>query len=254
MRIVLAIVCLFSLMCHAQLEFEKTELIGDAKPGQKEYTAVYKFKNTGSKTVHIIRTKSTCACTANEMPKRVYKPGESGTLEMVMKFGLARGEIRKKIYVFVKEADEKKHYELMIGANIPDYVKFSEKVLTWETDEGGSKTISLEIVHDKPINIFKVHCSNPNWKAELDIVKEGWEYTIQIEPQDTSIASRTVISVELDFPSNNHLVYRVSCRVKQPALDSTDSPGCGGCSLGMPNTTMMIMILFILVGVRAGRC
>ena len=206
---------------YAQLKFEKTELICNAKPGQHEFKAVYKFKNVGDTTVTVLKTKSSCQCSAGEMKKKIFKPGETGELEMTMPFGVTKGQIRKKIYLYTK-GDSKRFYELRIGANVPEYIKISPKYLKWKNgDPNVQKTIQIKIVHKTEIDIKSIKSSLPNWTVKKEVVKQGWAYKIHVQPRNTTTAERTVLTITLDFPEDKPLEYRLNARVAKP-IPKTD--------------------------------
>ena len=54
-------------------EFQRT-------PEDRELTVNFAFRNDGKTPVTISKVTSSCGCTTAELPKKIYQPGEAGTL------------------------------------------------------------------------------------------------------------------------------------------------------------------------------
>lgn len=200
----------------AQLHFDNKEKITKASIGQKSYKASFKFTNSGTSDVTITKLKSSCVCTVADLKKRVYKPGESGEIITEIAFGREKGRFVKQVYVTTK-SDKVEMITLSIGAVIPEFARINPRFIRWEHgSDPTTKIINVKIIYDEPIKVFKVTSSNPDWKTVLKTIKEGAEYAVEVTPSTTDKASRAAISIEMDYPKDQHLVFRSVARVTQP--------------------------------------
>ena len=75
------------------------------------------FKNGGKGPVKVVKTKSSCGCTAANTAFRDYAPGESGTLEVTIDTRGKHGIMVKTVEVFLENAAEEK-IELTLSAEL----------------------------------------------------------------------------------------------------------------------------------------
>jgi hypothetical protein len=161
----------------------------------------FPFKNTGSQAVTISNVTSSCTdCTTADLVKRTYSTGESGEIVASFRFGERVGTHEKTIVVESNDPKEPKA-ELKFKVNIPEILKVSPGFVFWLRDgEKTTKTINVKVVHSEAVNIEWVRPGHPKLQAELETVREGWEYNIKITPTDTSRPVRGMVRIETDFP------------------------------------------------------
>lgn len=216
-----------STLAFGQLTFEAPDQIPKATPTQKEFNATYNFKNTGKMTITISKIKSTCACLPAELKKKIYKPGEEGKINAVLKFGTSKGKFVKSIFVStIDETGGRKLHTLKIGSVIPEFARLDRRFHSWKSgSKPEAKRYRMTVIHKDPITILKVDSSNPKWTATFKVIKTGREFEIWLTPPTTTEASRTALSIEVDYPEKNHLVFRTIGRVTQPPPPKTESKG-----------------------------
>lgn len=76
---------LFFIGVNAQAKIEFEEIVHDFGTFSEEETFVncsFKFKNTGTSPLVIIKAKATCGCTVPSYPKAPIAPGESGVIDV----------------------------------------------------------------------------------------------------------------------------------------------------------------------------
>lgn len=202
-----------TIVQHGPLIFEATDQIIKASPNQKDFTATYKFKNTGKLPIRILKVKGACSCVVTKLNKDLYESGERGQFDVKLTFGAAVGRFVKALYVYTDESDTKR-YKIRIGAMIPMFAKITPRYVRWYRESKPTpELINVKITHNDPIKVIKVDSSNPDYRVKLNTVKEGREYNIELAPKDTREASSTALSIEMNYPADNHLVYRVAARV-----------------------------------------
>ena len=87
--------CSLFLIAGADIKFEKQEInFGEIDDGQT-VDLVFEFQNTGDSLLIIKNINASCGCTATQLKKRRYKPGEKGSIPV--KF-LSRGYGGRKVF------------------------------------------------------------------------------------------------------------------------------------------------------------
>lgn len=89
----------------AKLKFEKNQHdFGNATDGDiVSYT--FKFENTGNKDLEIRDVRTSCGCTAAVPDKKIYKPGESGTLKVDLDTKNRPGRLSRTITVMSNDVE-----------------------------------------------------------------------------------------------------------------------------------------------------
>jgi len=105
----------------------------------------FKFKNTGGSDLEIGKINATCGCTVPRLDKKVYKPGEEGSLSIKYSGQSRPGRITKSINVFSNDKNNSV-VKLTIKAKIVHMVEFEPKEikLLLNKDNAGLSEIRLK--------------------------------------------------------------------------------------------------------------
>jgi hypothetical protein len=76
----LIVFILFACLAEAKLEFESLKFEHATEFGEATVPFEFRFTNAGAKTIEITEITTTCACTTGDLTKKVYQPGESGSV------------------------------------------------------------------------------------------------------------------------------------------------------------------------------
>jgi hypothetical protein len=108
---------------RATITFEATTYnFGDLYEADGDATCSFKFTNTGTAPLLIVRASASCGCTSPEYPKQPIRPGESGTISVTYHAKGRPGAFQKSIYVYDNSAPN--HSTTLI---ITGYVKSSKR-------------------------------------------------------------------------------------------------------------------------------
>jgi hypothetical protein len=109
----------------AYIKFERSEHnFGNILMGEIVETK-FKFTNTGKKDLKIVQTSVSCGCTAGLADKEIYKPGESGFINVSFDSKGRQGSQNKYISVFTDSPIIPKT-ELRISANVKTNIPEAE--------------------------------------------------------------------------------------------------------------------------------
>lgn len=191
-------------LAHAGLTWEQTRLEHEAPLMEQAYHARFNFTNTSGQTIQIVDIQSTCGCTAAEMAKRSYAPGESGTVEATFTYGTRTGAQHKAVTVVT---DDGNRHTLDIHVAIPVLANLSPRVVQWR--QGSSpqtQTLELTINPEADVNVSMILCNDPQMQITTRPGENGVTY-IDVTPLTTESARRSVIQVRLNYPQDQPLTF-----------------------------------------------
>lgn len=142
---ILLAACLSWSAAYANLVFEAETVSEKAAFGAPTVTGTFVFKNSGTETIRIVSTRSSCGCTVPELPKDTIEPGEVGELKAVYKTSGRRG---KQSSTITLETDQtpRTRYSLKLEVEIPSVTSIEPKLLRWDTrDDRSGKSAAIHI-------------------------------------------------------------------------------------------------------------
>lgn len=210
----LATLLLSVSLSRAGLVWDKPVRQFQRAPADVALEAHFTFKNTGPAPVTIKTLRSSCGCTTARLNKKTYAPGESGEVVTRFLFGDRRGLHRKTIEVRTDDAAAAP-VVLDLRVLIHDPLTVTPALVWWKRgDATGAKTVQLTAVAEQSVRIKSVTSSNPRLPAKLVTIKPGEQYTVSVQPVDTTQKEAAEISVLTDFPPDAPRSYIIHARVK----------------------------------------
>ena len=105
-----------------ELTFEKDFVdLGTLMQGEKRQLK-FKFTNTGSENVKIDFASGSCGCTVPDWPRKTFKPGESGEIEVEYDSKEKEGQQDNSVDIILTATDEK-GYPILYTAKFKAFVK-----------------------------------------------------------------------------------------------------------------------------------
>ena len=106
----------------SEIKFEKNSIdLGTLTQGEKR-SLKFKFTNTGTEPVKIDFATGSCGCTVPDWPRKTFKPGESGTIDVEYDSKEKEGQQDNTVDVYLTAEDEK-GYPLVFVAEFKAFVK-----------------------------------------------------------------------------------------------------------------------------------
>ncbi len=208
-----------ALPLQARLDWNKTLIEVEAAPGVAETRATYTFTNSGEKPVTIRDITTSCSCTVADLDKRVYAPGESGSIEVVFEHGQRSGQQQKTIAVVTDERDSPS-YELELAVNIPELLKVTPQFLTWKLgSEGKPQVIRVQLNQKYAVRIVDVSPLGNNGSKDAFQVAPPNElgdgvYEISVRPIDTAQYVLVTMRVTGELPDGSQASVDFFLRVR----------------------------------------
>ncbi len=108
-----------SALADRALTWERTLIEMGAKAGDTQAEAAFSFTNKSDEAVEILQVGTSCGCcTAAEVEKKKYLPGESGMVRVKFTFGKRKGPQEKTVIIKTSETGASR-YILTFRVEIP---------------------------------------------------------------------------------------------------------------------------------------
>jgi hypothetical protein len=196
---------------------ERVHDFGRLPPGDsRQHEFVY--RNVGSVPLEIQQVRTSCGCTtAGEWDRRV-EPGATG--RVAIKFDTANysGALQRNV-TLVTNDPRQPQLVLQVKAQIWAPIEVNPKTVMFQYDsestEGETRVVRLTSHLDEPLTFASVRSEHPGFRATLETVKPGQEFSLQIstvppvgtgtitttvvlEPADTNVAPVRVMAYALE--------------------------------------------------------
>lgn len=183
-----------------ELAWKETSITQAAKSTDREATAVFTFTNTSGAPVTIGKISTSCGCTTVEPSLKLVPPGESGTLQVVFKFGGRKGKQQKTIAIQTKGQEEATSV-LTLLVEIPDPVRVDKPELVWKVG-GPKQTQVFQITIDDPSTVRVKGFKAPGaaFTGEMKEVEPGRKYRVSVTPSDTRAPQKAMLKLEISDP------------------------------------------------------
>ena len=123
----------FPKVSHASgLEWDQTRVKIELKPGETRAIAKFVVTNTGRRTVHIDRIKTSCGCTGSILDQREILPGSSATVVGVFDKGTRQGLNHNRLEVFLK-GQSKPVETLHMLVQVPRLIDAQPSIVFWNS-------------------------------------------------------------------------------------------------------------------------
>ena len=206
---------LFMALCcasaaHAELKWDKPELIFRPVLTDKKAVGDFTFTNAGTAPVTIQSVEPSCDCTTVDLTKKTYAPGEKGKITVTFDFGDRSGLKEKTIQVTTD--DSKDGYELKMTVYLPDAPDIAPTYCYWHKDEDREpKTVSVKIGKDCPFKTFApdLVCSDERVKADFKTIVKEKEYTMVIKLKSTKEPFNATVDLYSMIPAGSPRKFRV---------------------------------------------
>jgi hypothetical protein len=231
-----ALVAIPTLVCAhtalAQLSWESRQLDFRPDVNTPKVDAEFQFMNLGQTPVTIREVKTSCGCTTAALDKKLYQPGEKGSIKAIFTIGDRVGLQQKQVMVQTDSAEEPL-VQLTIRAFIPELLKWEPKTVHWELNEQTmSKAVPISTGTEQPMNILGVRSTDDRIFAKLKAVEPGRKYEVSIAPSVTAGPLRATVWVETDYPPDRPKIYQIPVEIGQAQPTTANAALQGATAIG----------------------
>ncbi|MBI5380539.1 MAG: DUF1573 domain-containing protein [Opitutae bacterium] len=227
---------LWPLRLAAGLKWTTTEQTVAAPVAQTELRASFAFANRGAMPVTITDIVTSCGCTLAEVEKKTYAPGESGKIEVVLKYQLenAARALWQTVTVTTDaagDAPQKLHLHVNVPASPhpivepkrPERIELTPQFVFWTTHEKPApKTVQVRVTRDNDLlRPVGAAVDDPSFSVELRAVgaSDTRHFELIITPKDMARPRQAFVTIttnaeNLPLESPNQPPYRMTVAIK----------------------------------------
>ncbi len=208
----------------AEFVFEKREIVRSLLPDEDVLSVEFPFTVKGKKAVTIKEYRSACSCLSAEITdgRLTWMPGEKGIVRGNFKLGTLKGKIEKKIVLVIE--GEEAPLVLTTRLDIPHLFRMEPATLFWDLNgDGATQTFRIKVLHDAPINVLDIACTNVQFNFELKVIKPGWEYEVEVTPDHVKERAFGLLRLKNDCRFKKHASAQAFMVVRVPKV----APGKG---------------------------
>ncbi len=172
----------------------------------KEAEAAFAFTNTSANPVEIVKVRTSCGCTTAELPKKLYGPGESGSVKAVFTFGSRKGLQEKTLIVQMADGAQD---VLTLRVEIPDSVKINKEMLTWQVgDPLEAQSFDVSVLQTGT-KVKSARALGSNFEVKVAEIEAGKTYRVHVTPVNTDRPASGTVRLEVEDPGLRTLYFRV---------------------------------------------
>lgn len=192
---VLLLFLLVAAASAADLAFTQTTVSLTPKPGSEREIVTFPFSNTGTQAFTITQIDTTCGCTAVDLEKRTYQPGEKGELTVIFDLNGLAGKQEKTIQVYY---DRGAMIMLHLNALLAEAPTVAPTFLTWKVGAAPDEQVAVVTMPDGVSErVTEVTTSSPDVTATL--YPRDLDYAIAVKPASTEKATNVMITIRTDL-------------------------------------------------------
>jgi uncharacterized protein DUF1573 len=208
MRSFLAVCTLLTIpaFASAQLRFTKpTADLGELR-GSLVYQHRFEFANASASAIEITDIQLGCGCLSPVLDKRVYQPGEKGTLLMhIRTLGQPEGARTWQAQVQYREAGKQHEIGLIVAAKIRNEVTVEPSIVAMLVETTLKQELSVIDHRAFPLKVVNAVASSPAIKVGVQPSLNGAKVTLEVSGAAlTRGRQNEVLNIYTDDPN-----YRV---------------------------------------------
>ncbi len=208
---------LLTALVNAKVVWENTTQEYKATFEDTKTEAIFRFTNTGSKPVKVIKIHTSCGCTATTPPRaQPYQPGETGEVIAVFSYGDRTGRQTKNITAEIAEVETDgtvgtpTPHQLTLTVDIPVVLQVEPNFLFWQPGEGAvAKTARVTVGDGIPLEVKDIRVGDPNISARFKTITPNKQYEIELTPNEeaTKKGSFGLILIETSLQNRNFTLF-----------------------------------------------
>lgn len=211
----------------AQLRFvQPTADLGELRGGPA-YQHRYEFVNESTQTLEIIDIRLGCGCLQPMLAKRVYQPGEKGTLLMVVRtLGQSNGARAWNAHVRYRHAEKTHEATLVVAARIRNEITIEPSIVAMTVESTLRQVITIQDNRMMPMKIKAVRASSPVIRVTTLELKDGATKVILEVTGSALTAARQeeTLDIYADDPHYGHLQIPITLtKVRRAEVSATPS-------------------------------
>lgn len=210
--IVMALLSLWAPLTAVELSFKTPIATFTAPVEVSGHQVAFEFTNTSSETITVTDIQTGCGCVTSALEKRIYQPGESGTLQTYVDFQERTGPIKKLVRIKVRGASDtiENEQRLKIDGIALTPLALSDLTVSWaigETTTAKEIIVSIKDGHNIADLSVEGPDSNPHFRVEAH-KQTGGGLLVRITPHPADADDKVSLASGRGLQQPYLLIYK----------------------------------------------
>lgn len=229
MRLMVAVCLMLILppMASAQLRFAQSVVdLGEVR-GSLVYAHRFEFVNDSPGPIELVDVRLGCGCLSPIVERRVYRPGEKGTLVMHLRtLGQPDGARTWQAHVLTRKGSADKMHEaaIVIGAKIRNEVRIEPSIIAMTIGTALKQELTITDARGLPMKVVNVLASSPAIKVVTRSAGAGVTVVaLEVRGADlTRPRQEETLNIYTDDPNYRHLQVPITLmKAERAAVTAT---------------------------------
>jgi Protein of unknown function (DUF1573) len=209
----------------AQLRFtQPIANLGELRGGPV-YPHRFEFVNDSAQPIEITDFRLGCGCLQPVLDKRIYRPGEKGTLLFNLRtIGQPNGARTWQAHVQYRLGDKLGEVDLILGATIRNEVTVEPSIVAMTVETTLTQEITITDHRSTPLKIANVLASSPGIRVATQALGNGvTKVTLEVSRSAlTAARQEETLNIYTDDPDYRHLQVPITLmRASRPDVSAT---------------------------------
>ena len=196
-------------MARADFQWAAVKVFAAAEPSDPRAYAEYVLRNTGSYPIKILRTQTSCGCTAAVNDGRAIPPGGVGKVEVSFKTLNRHGLYEEPIVIDTNDPNARES-TVILRVLVRNPVEILPTLLFWQPGEALAPKI-IQVTASDGFNVKNVvaACADPNVDVRLEVIKAGASYKLTVTPKTPHVKATITLTPDVQGEPPRKIVARV---------------------------------------------
>jgi hypothetical protein len=219
--LILALLLACPAPVFAELRFFSPRLnLGELRGGPI-YSHRFDFLNDSSEPVEILDIRTGCGCLQPQLNKRVFQPGEKGTLTINLRtLGQPNGPRTWQAHVLYRHGQTQHEALLILAATIGNEVTVEPSMLAMTVGTTLRQELTIKDIRPQPLKVAAVQASAPAIRVTTEPQDNGVTRVV-LEVSRTSMTAdrqEEMLNIYTDDPGYRHLQVPITLSKASQAL------------------------------------
>lgn len=176
------------------LEWEAQTFESSARPLQATFDVTFRFRNQGPAPVTIQRIQTNCDCLSADTDRKIYQPGEEGTVTARFTVGDRLGLYERSIFVV---SDDGPPQRLTVRIDVPEAASVEPSTLAWKLNApADERSFEVRIADGLNIDFREAFPTNTDFRVRFEVLEANRHYRVHVAPAATNRAASAAIRVK----------------------------------------------------------
>lgn len=183
----------------------------------------FRYINTGSRPLKIIKVSTSCSCIASKPDREVLQPGEEGSVRLEADLTRKEPGLHRFNVTIEYDCDGRRFAAATFRATYQPDLHLSPRGVDLTVTEGGQAAATFALVdyRPEPLKVLRAGSASPSVQVRVSErpgeYLPGWRYVLEVRYADTAAETRGSLATEVFLETSDpaHPRFSVPVRVRR---------------------------------------